>query len=259
MNVRRPSEADLPQVVALLRAVEEADSGEAEWDETQLRDHWATIDLERDAWLIEDGRLAGYADFEVRPAGRLVADGYVHPELKGRGIGSTILRLTEEEARKRMEEIEGRVYLQNATTADAPGLYEPHGYSTVRRFRRMAIDLDGEPVAPELPGVELRPLRAGEEREVHALLEDAFAEHWEHRRREFDEYAKDTFGRDGFDPTLCLVAEADGERAGASLNWWKEGRRLGLDRHRRRRARSSRPRHRGRARARVVRGVLAPR
>ena len=223
MNIRRPSEADVTEVVALLRAVEEADSGEAEWDEPQLRDHWAKIDLERDAWLIEeDGRVAGYADFEVRPAGRLMADGYVHPELKGRGIGSTILRITEEEARKRMDEIDGRVYLQNATTADAASLYEPHGYSTVRRFRRLAIDLDAQPAVPELPGVVLRPLQPGEERDVHALLEHAFAEHWEHHPREFDEYARETFARDDFDPTLCVVAEADGTRTGASLNWWKE-------------------------------------
>ena len=213
----------MTEVVALLRAVEEADSGEAEWGEPQLRDHWAKIDLERDAWLIEDdGRVAGYADFEVRPAGRLMADGYVHPELKGRGIGSTILRITEEEARKRMEEIDGRVYLQNATTADAASLYEPHGYSTVRRFRRLAIDLDVQPAIPELPGVVLRPLQPGEERDVHALLEHAFAEHWEHHAREFDEYARETFARDDFDPTLCVVAEADGTRTGASLNWWKE-------------------------------------
>jgi mycothiol synthase len=223
VNVRRPGSGDLDAVVALLRAVEEDDTGEAEWDERQLRDHWGTIELERDVWLVElDGRLAGYADLEVRPGGRIVADGYVHPELRGRGVGCELLRLTEDEARARMGSVDGRVYLQSATTASADELYRPRGYETVRRFRRMVVELESAPDPDPPPGVELRPLRPGEEPAVHELLEEAFAEHWEHRRRSFDEYAERTFARDDYDPSLCGVAAADGELAGASLNWWKD-------------------------------------
>lgn len=223
MNVRRPGSGDLDAVVELLRAVEEGDTGEAEWDAKQLREHWDTIDLDRDAWLVElDGRLAGYADLEVRPAGRMMGDGYVHPELRGRAVGGELLRLTEDEARRRMEGIEGRVYLQNATTAKADELYRSRGYETVRRFRRMAVELKSAPDPTPPPGVEVRPLRPGEEQVVHELVEEAFAEHWEHRRRTFDEFAERTFSRDDYDPTLCAVAEADGELAGASLNWWKD-------------------------------------
>ncbi len=223
MKVRRPGSGDLGAVVELLRTVEVADTGEAEWDERQLRDHWGTIELDRDAWLVElDGRLAGYADLEVRPGGRIMADGYVHPELRGRGVGSELLRLTEVEARARMGSADGRVYLQNATTATADDLYRGRGYETVRRFRRMVVELESAPDPEPAPGVDLRPLRPGEEPAVHELLEEAFAEHWEHRRRTFDEYAERTFARDDYDPSLCAVAEADGELAGASLNWWKD-------------------------------------
>src|SRR6185436_6074434 len=159
---------------------------------------------------------------EVRPAGRMMSDGYVHPDLRGRGVGSELLRLTEDEARGRMDGIEGRVYLQNATTADAGDFYRARGFETVRRFRRMAIDLEREPEATVPEGVELRRIVPGEEPAIHELLEDAFSEHWEHRRRSFEEYAERTFARDDYDPTLCLVATADGEPAGASLNWWKD-------------------------------------
>jgi mycothiol synthase len=223
VNVRRPVSGDLGVVVELLRTVEVADTGEAEWDERQLGDHWGTIELERDAWLVElDGRLAGYADLEVRPGGRIMADGYVHPELRGRGVGSELLRLTEVEARARMDSADERVYLQNATTATADDLYRGRGYETVRRFRRMVVELESAPGPEPVPGVDLRPLRPGEEPAIHELLEEAFAEHWEHRRRTFDEYAERTFARDDYDPSLCAVAEAGGELVGASLNWWKD-------------------------------------
>jgi len=151
-----------------------------------------------------------------------MADGYVHPDLRGRGVGSELLRLTEDEARERMGSVVGRVYLQNATTATADDLYRPRGYETVRRFQRMAIELESSPDPEPPPGVALRALRPREEPVVHELLEESFAEHWEHQRRSFDEYAKRTFARDDYDPSLCAVAEADGELAGASLNWWKD-------------------------------------
>jgi mycothiol synthase len=224
VKVRRPTEADGPAVAELLRAVEIADTGEAEWDERQLREHWRQLELGRDAWIVElDGRIAGYADLEERQEGsRMVSDGYVHPDLNGRGVGSELLRLLEEEARARTEDVRGRVYLRNATTAEADELYLDRGFRTIRRFRRMAVDLAAapEPHAPE--GVTIRALRPGEERAVHELLEEAFAADWEHERRTFDAYAERTFARADYDPTLCAVAEAEGALAGASLNWWKE-------------------------------------
>lgn len=223
MNVRRPSEADLEAVVELMNACDEADSGEAGTAESELRTHWSDLDLAQDAWLVElDGRLAGYADFEERPGGRLMADGYVDPAQRGRGVGSELLRLTEARADERLAELDGRVYLQNATTAAAEALFSPRGYQPIRRFRRMAIDLDATPAVPRIDGVTLRPLSADDSRAVHEAMEEAFADHWEHRRRTFEEYAQRTFAREDYDPTLCVLAEADGELAGASLNWWKD-------------------------------------
>ncbi len=223
MDVRRPTDSDLGAVVELIRATEVAETGEAEWDERQLREHWQTLHLARDAWLVElDGRLAAYGDLEQRPGGRMMSDGYVLPELRGRGVGSRLLSLMEDEARERMAAVEGRVYLQNATTSDADDFYGRRGFHTVRRFRRMAIELGEAPDPAPPAGVTVRPLAPGEERAIHELLEEAFAEHWEHRPRTFDEYAERTFARADYDPSLCAVAVADGRLAGASLNWWKD-------------------------------------
>jgi mycothiol synthase len=223
MNVRRPTETDLGAVLELMAACDLADAGESDAAESEMRAHWRELDLERDAWVVElDGSLAGYADFQQLQGGRLMADGYVHPLRRGRGIGAELVRLTEARAAERLPEVDGRIYLQNATLADAAAFYEPRGYRPIRRFRRMAIDLDRTPGVEAPEGVALRPLTADDARAVHAAMGEAFADHWEHRPRTFEEYSERTFAREDYDPSLCILAEADGEVAGASLNWWKD-------------------------------------
>jgi len=89
--VRRPASlADLPEVLALAQASDVVLIGESDWTEADLREEWDEYDLERDVFLLElGGRLAGYAAFERRgSSGRMLADGYVHPELTGRGVGA---------------------------------------------------------------------------------------------------------------------------------------------------------------------------
>ena len=94
--------------------------------------------LQRDAWLVErDRELAGYATFAAT-GGRLRADGYVHPRHRGRGVGTELLRLTEERAAAEAERVPApeRVYLQNATLLGdgdrcTPRLYERGGFSTM--------------------------------------------------------------------------------------------------------------------------------
>ncbi len=226
---RRPATiADLPEVLALAQASDFALIGESDWTEADLREEWQEYDLERDVVLLElDGRLAGYAAFESVGVGRLLVDGYVHPELTGRGVGSELLRLTEERAREELESIPAgtRVYLQNAALVNDPAvppLYAAHGYHPERHFWRMVIDLERvpEPVVPE--GIELRLLRDPEERHVlHETMEEAFEDHWEHRSRTYEEWAKRVFDVEGYDPTLTWVALEGDELVAANICWWK--------------------------------------
>ena len=96
MDLVRPTADRFEETLALLRASDEAVLDVSDWTADELRDEWDGLDLERDAWLIElDGRLAGVAHLLERRGGRFVGDGYVHPELRGRGVGDTILRLLE--------------------------------------------------------------------------------------------------------------------------------------------------------------------
>lgn len=226
---RRATSADLPAVLALAQAADVALLGETDWTEADLREEWQDYDLERDVFLLElERRLAGYASFERKgDSGRMLVDGYVHPELKGRGVGSALLRLTEERAREDVPFVPAgeRAYLQNATLVNDPAvppLYAAHGYEPVRRHWRMVIDLERAP-EPRVPdGIEVRLYREPEERRVvYETIEEAFEDHWEHRRRTFQEWSKRAFDVEGFDPSLVWVALEGDEVVAANLAYWK--------------------------------------
>lgn len=220
--------ADLPEVLALAQASDLALIGESDWTEADLREEWEEYDLERDVFLLElGGRLAGYAAFEARGGGRMLVDGYVYPELTGRGVGTALLRQTEERAREELSSSPDgeRVYLQNAALAAdpaAPSLYAAHGYEPVRHFWRMVIDLERAPEPRVPPGIELRIFREPEERRtVFETNQEAFADHWEHRPRSFEEWSKGAFDVQGYDASLVWVALEGGEVVAANLCYWK--------------------------------------
>jgi mycothiol synthase len=216
MNVRAPAAADLERVLEVLRAADAAVAGDSDWTASDLANTWAELDLERDAWLFElDGHLAGYADFHVR-GGRFQADGYVHPDFRGRGVGSEIVRLVEGRAREEEAKVPAgeRVYLQNATL-DQDGctvrFYGDRGYQPVRGFRGMVIELDAEPDVPSLPGIEIRPYTHPEEgRAFYEAHQAAFASHWEFRPWAWDEWERRRYGKETFEPALWWAA-VDGD------------------------------------------------
>ena len=225
MNVRRPTEADFDAVLALLRAADEAVLPESDWTAQTLREYWDEFDLNEDAWIVElDGRLAGYVDFEAREGGRMMGDGYVHPELRNRGVGSELLRLSEGRAAAEMATTKGPVFMHNATLLGdgcVPNLYERHGYRPARTFWRMVVDLEETSAAAAPAGIQIRTIRPGEGRDVHRVIEAAFADHWQHTERSFEEFSKRTFDRQGHDPSLYWLALDGDERVAANLADWK--------------------------------------
>ena len=225
MNVRRPTPADLSSVLALLHAYDASVYGDSDWTEDDLRHDWDEAQLERDAWLVElDGRLAGYGLFELRPNGQLVGDGYVHPEFRGRGVGTTLLRLTEGRARDELNGAELRS-LHNATLAGdptAPTLYAANGYRPVRHFWKMVADVDEVPLRDRIEGIEIEQYRHPEDaRALHVARNEAFAEEWGFAPPTFEEFAERQFRPPRFDPGLWWVARGGGELVGFAICDWK--------------------------------------
>ena len=198
--------------------------GDSDWVEADLREHWDALELERDARLVEcdGGRVVGYVDVEVRD-GRVIVDGYVHPDRRSEGVGSMLVDWGGERAAEELERTTGRVYIHYVTIdRGAAPLLEAHGYEPVRHNWRMLVELSEQPRVVVPDGVEIRQYRAGEEPAIHAAIGDAWSVgSWQHQPRTYEQWAPLTLERPGHDRTLCFVALVDGEIVAAALNDWK--------------------------------------
>jgi len=115
-TVRPPRREDFAAIVAVGEAFDRALTGTGDWSEDDVAHDWrALLDPERDAWVVEDaGAVVGYATFQDDGEGRFEADGYVHPDRFGQGIGALIVGLSERRAAERLEAVAlPRVVIQN--------------------------------------------------------------------------------------------------------------------------------------------------
>src|SRR5215210_6733435 len=93
--------ADAAAVTEVVLALESSLYGQTAFSQADLEDEWSDLDLEQDARVVRDGdRIVGYG--AVREKGELWrAEGYVHPDVLGRGIGKLIATGLEEDATRR--------------------------------------------------------------------------------------------------------------------------------------------------------------
>ncbi|HKG20106.1 MAG TPA: GNAT family N-acetyltransferase [Candidatus Limnocylindrales bacterium] len=222
---RAPTMDDVGGVADLMRLIMEADYGDSEeWSE-RLRLMFQRIDLERDAWVVEDpeGRFAAAAAVRLRHPTRIRSFGGVLPEHRGHGLGSELLGRMEARARELAQQGPAgeEVWLGHdaaSTNQGAKDLLERQGFELIRHFWKMGVELTDEPPPAQWPeGIRLERFRAGDERAVFEASNDAFQDHWEHQPHEFDEWRAWMVDRKDFDPSLQLLARDGDEIAGISL------------------------------------------
>src|SRR5213592_3239901 len=100
--VLRPAvAADAAAVTELVVAVESSLYSESTFSQADLEEDWSELDLEQDVRVVGDGgRIVGYgAVHELGGIGR--AQGCVHPDALGRGIGNMVATGLEEAATRR--------------------------------------------------------------------------------------------------------------------------------------------------------------
>ncbi len=180
--------------------------------EQDVLDWWRRL-VERGNTVVETdgGAIAGFGAV-MRDGPVYAAFNFVHPDHTGRGIGSLLLGWSEELARSQgVEMLRASVVGPNPSGVE---LLEARDYRYLRSSYRMLIDLDRPPPAPEWPaGFELAMLRPGEERALHAALEDAFADHWDFHPMSFEEWSAGP----KLDSSLCFLVRDGDEIAAAEV------------------------------------------
>lgn len=201
----------------------------------ELKHEWKTpeFDLQRDAFLVEtqDGRIVGFEEFNNgHKHAVLHTDGYVHPDFKGQGIGTALLRTIEKRALQEigLAEQDVRVSLRSGIDNRDPASHELHkaeGYQPLRYHWRMEIVLNDPPAQPALPdGIELRPFVRGEhDVAVWQAQNESFRDHWGSHDVTLEEWQRSRFERPDTDTTLWKVAWDGDEVAGYSINRYRMG------------------------------------
>jgi mycothiol synthase len=230
LTLRPAKWADLNGVAQLTYDVCAADGDATVASSPQdLKRFWKDpqFNLETDAWIAQsaDGRIVGYEEFyNLHAHAALTGDGYVHPNFKGRGIGTALLRALDRRVldEMRLADPRARVYMRNGmaiSDTTAREMHENEGYHPVRFSWRMEITLNGASPAPKFPvGVELRPFDIeAHNRKLYEAHEEAFSDHWGHVPGTFERWNHNMIEREDFNPSLYFVAWDGDEIAGYSL------------------------------------------
>ncbi len=200
--------SDAAAVTDVVAAQEVADVGEVVIEEADIVADW-----QRPGYDIEGGTLGvfqgdvlvAYADVGYRNR----CDAAVHPDHRGRGIGTEIARWMQERGREQGWDLVGMPVPQGS-----PGdvLLESLGYYV--RWHSWALQLPEGATIPERPlpdGYAVRQAADSEYEAAYTVTEDAFLE-WSVREREsFEAWRSQTVLRPGFEPWhLRVVTDQSG-------------------------------------------------
>ncbi|NNC41672.1 MAG: GNAT family N-acetyltransferase [Acidimicrobiia bacterium] len=191
---------DLDAFVELFATSDRTDIGEQFLTRDDIEPSWEApgFDGTRNTRLIYKGPVLVAAGMVL---GRR-AWGTVHPDFRGRNIGSRLIEWTEQAA---ASDRIGQSVIE--TLEDARALFIERGYETLYTSWVLRYDEDRNvPDSPPPAGIVIRPIHASEERAAYQVIEDAFNE-WPHRTPlTFEEWRADTVERNDFDPSLLRVA-----------------------------------------------------
>jgi GNAT superfamily N-acetyltransferase len=213
--VRAPTADDVDAIVTMVNECERHDSGEVMLERADLvaDTRTAGFDLDRDWVVVEEGdRIVGRGLFVHRRSAWID----VHPDVRGRGIGSWLRTWSEDRARSVGADRVGQTI--DETRADALALLQDAGYRPRRTSWILRIDHEDRPPEPSSPeGVELRASRPEDHDEALAMFERAFSE-WEDRLANAPEtWRARVTEREGFRGDDLMLAVADDRIVGGAF------------------------------------------
>lgn len=207
--------ADARAVYEVMAAQEQHDTGEVAIEEADIVADWQrpSYDVSAGTLGVFDGdRLVAYAEY----MGSARGDAAVHPDHRGRGIGTALASWMQDRARAAGA---SEVGMPAPVGSDGDRLMESLGYHV--RWTSWVLQLPEGATVPhrDLPaGYAIREATAEDHVACWTVLEDAFLE-WSDREREpFEDFAARTLQRPGFEPwNLRVTTDPGGEVVGVTL------------------------------------------
>lgn len=207
---------DIDAIIGLLAACEEHDDGMVEIEATDLLSEWRRpgVVLAQVTLIVFDGDQA--VGFAQVVGGRVEAG--VHPDHRGRGIGTALLRRSWDIARA-----DGRTDVGQTISdhrVDAPLLFRAHGYEPVRQAWIFDIPV-ADAAAPVLPdGYALRAMDPERDAEpVHALIETAFNEWPDREPMPFGDWRASVLEHERLAPHASPLVVHDGAPVGVAVGF----------------------------------------
>jgi mycothiol synthase len=233
-RAERPARADLPDIAEVLVACDVDEVGQPDYLDAQwLEEEWELypVNLETGAWVVRnaEGRTTAYAHIaEEIPGSVWEASGWVHPHERGRGLGTFLVKATEQDIAAKLSKA-GTLSLHHiASGADPAGreLLLNAGFEPTRHFWHMEMVLGPHRPRPTRPpDLAIAPLRLKhDEPEVHGVLEAAFALHWGFAETPLEKWIEESVNKPWFDPSLSFVARFKEEIAGVLIGRIDHGR-----------------------------------
>jgi mycothiol synthase len=227
---RPMNSSDVTAWADLLAAIREVDHEWEYFTAEELLDEFS--DPDRD---FEDGskavmlgdRMVGYGALLPRTSADRVRDmryeGGVHPEFRGRGIGSQLITWGEDAAvALHLKRFPAQPLSLTAsctsTNTGALTLHEQRGFRPVRWFNGMIRDLFVPlPAVPEPPDVKIAGWSPEQSEEARMIRNESFRDHWGsiETTRERWEYF---LGSATFRPQFSFLAYSDGEPVGVVIS-----------------------------------------
>ena len=225
--VARPLETtDARAMYELFAAAEQADTGAVAIEPEDIEGDWQrpSFDLAQESiGVFSDSVLVAAA--EVYKTRR--AEATVHPDHRGRGIGTWLARWVEDCSRRRGGHLVGQSV---PVGSSAERLYRSLGYRKGWQSWVLVVP-DGAQIEPQpLPrSYSLRDLaagaaRAGDEQAAYRLVEDAFNEWPDRQPSSFEDWAANTVRRPRFEPwQIRFAVDASGTPIGVAFTIVADG------------------------------------
>ena len=224
---RRVSMDDLEPVYKLLNICEIALYGGHETTLEELRFDWMSphTDFQKDNRIVlsPEQEIVAHCAIFYRAHTQIHCFGEVHPDYYNLGLGEYLLRWAEERAREHIALAPAgvRVTLHTSVregSSAKQALVQKLGYTAVRNFWRMGIELQDAPSAAQWPApISVRTFTPGMELSLYEADNEAFHDHWGFIPESFEMWQYWNLQRPQTDHALIFLAMDADQIAGFAI------------------------------------------